>query len=478
MHREAPRRPVGLVVALCLLGLAAGFMVGSAGACSTFELQKGGELLYGHNLNQPGMDVPGMVFINKRGVFKIGRSWSEMSTPDASNPSTLNWISRYGSVTFSTFGRDMPDGGFNEVGLYIWEMSDETEYPKNDALPKLVQMNWMQYVLDNFATLDEAVASASEIEIGGWGWHYFVSDGQGRCASIEFIHGAVVVHRGETMPVPGLFNEPYARELEVSREFRGFGGFYEPDLDDRRVPRFVKTAVMIRDYEPSRNAVAYGRMMLDRLRVNESPKWSVLVDARRRIVHFKTSRNPAWKHFSLAGCDFSNATPVSVLNMDQKQGGDVARRFHPATDREIGEFLSSLPVPDAFFTQLGIEKAEFVARFTTHYHLAESPARQGFKGTWRTVPPAGADDADRYTLEFSVSGAAVVGVIVDGQGGRYPLDHVSLVGRKLALTFRDKTGAFFMGRAVLSDDRMDLQLWGIEDLVGDYVLRRVSVPAQ
>jgi choloylglycine hydrolase len=479
MHREPPCRLIRPTVALCVLGLAVGLAVGPARACSTFELMKGGELLYGHNLNQPGMDVPGLVFINKRGVFKIGRSWSEMSTPERSDPSTLSWISRYGSVTFSTFGRDMPDGGFNEAGLYIWEMNDETEYPRNDTLPKLVQMNWMQYVLDNFATLDEAVASASAIEIGGWGWHYFVSDHQGRCASIEFIHGAVVVHRGEAMPVPGLFNEPYARELEVAREFKGFGGFYEPDLDDRKVPRFVKTAVMIRDYEPSRDAVEYGRMMLDRLQVNESPKWSVLVDARRKVVHFKTARNPSWKHFSLAWCDYSNATPVLVLDMDQKQGGDVARRFHPATDGEIGEFLSALPVPDAFFKRLGIEKAEFVARFATHHRLAESPARQGFRGTWRTAPTEGtaADGADRYTLELSVSGAAVAGAIVDGRGDRYPLDHVSLVGRELALSFRDGTGAFLMGRAVLSGDRMDLRLRGIEESVGDYVLERVRAPA-
>jgi hypothetical protein len=46
----------------------------------------------------------------------------------------LSWISRYGSVTFSTFGKDMTDGGVNEVGLYIWEMSNETEPAISRAL--------------------------------------------------------------------------------------------------------------------------------------------------------------------------------------------------------------------------------------------------------------------------------------------------------------------------------------------------------
>jgi hypothetical protein len=282
------------------------------------------------------------------------------------------------------------------------------------------------------------------------------------------------------MPVPGLFNEPYDREVEVARAFKGFGGFYEPDLDDRKVPRYVKTAVMIRDYDPSKDAVEYGFMMLDRLQVNEAPKWSVLMDARRGMVYFKTRRNPERKHFSLAGCDFSNDAPVLVLNMDQKQAGDVTRLFHPATDREIGDFISALPVPDAFFTGLGIQKAEFVKRFTTHYHLADEPARQYFKGAWQPATREGKAPVadDHYALELSVSGEAVDGVIVDAQGERYPLDNLHLIDRKLSMTFRDKQGTIFIATGVLDDDQMNLRLWGIEDFVGDYALRRVSALAR
>jgi len=47
-------------------------------ACSTFKLQKGNELLYGHNLNNNGSDIPGMIFVNKRGFSRPdapGASW-------------------------------------------------------------------------------------------------------------------------------------------------------------------------------------------------------------------------------------------------------------------------------------------------------------------------------------------------------------------------------------------------------------------
>ena len=64
-------------------------------ACSTFKLQKNSELIYGHNLNQGDLGVPGMIFINKRGIFKTGRTWSELATKEGKNPSSFCWISRY-----------------------------------------------------------------------------------------------------------------------------------------------------------------------------------------------------------------------------------------------------------------------------------------------------------------------------------------------------------------------------------------------
>jgi penicillin V acylase-like amidase (Ntn superfamily) len=450
------------------------FQAGPLWACSTFKLQKANELLYGHNLNQPKMDVPGQIFINKRGVFKVGRSGSEMLTKERLNPSTLGWISRYGSVTFSTYGKDMPDGGLNEVGLYIWEMSVETEYPKNPSLPKLAQMNWMQYVLDNFSTSDEVVASAHEVELDGWGWHYFVGDAQGRCAAVEFIKGQVVVHRGDEMPIPALFNQPYDREMEIVRYFQGFGGLYAPDLADKRVPRFVKTAAMIRDVDPAQGAAEYGLKMLDRIKVDEVPDWSVLVDVRRGAMYFKTALNPELKRFSLAGLDFSNQSPVLVLNMDQKQGGDVASLFHPATEGEIRDFIASLPLPESFFAEGGITRAEFAERFATHTRAAAEPARQYFAGTWATKAdpakkPAGPPDV---AVELRASGGAVTGEIRNAKGEKYSIDHIHLVQDNLSFTFRNLNGTVYIVKAVLDKDKMDLGLWGIDGYLAGFALAR------
>ena len=461
------------LVSLLAISVSAHFLPLNLGACSTFKLQKGAELLYGHNLNQPGMTVPGMIFINKRGVFKTGRSFSEMFTKERLNPSGLSWISRYGSITFSAFGREFPDGGINEAGIYIWEMSDDTAYPKNDKLPKLEQMNWMQYILDNCATLDDALAAACEIEIDGWGWHYFLGDARGDCAAVEFIQGEVVVHRGETMPVPGLFNEPYAREIELSRYFKGFGGLYEPDLDDNKVPRLVKTAVMIRDYDPAQDAVEYGLRMLRQLTVNEEPKWSVLIDVVRKNVYFKTMANPEIKSFSFRDIDFSNQGPVLALNMDQKQGGDVGRSLRPATDDAIEALLVSLPLPDDFFKQTGITKKIFIERFARHTHDAEKPEQQFFRGTWKGGSKAGkAEKKDELTLELKAEGSSISGMIRYSNEESYPLEHLHLVDKKMEFTVRNGKGTIFIAKALLNENSLELKLWDIEQFLGVYTLSR------
>lgn len=445
-------------------------------ACSTFKLQKGNELIYGHNLNEGDIGVPGMVFINKRGIFKKGRTWSELADKDRSNPSSFCWISRYGSVTVNAFGRDFPDGGMNEAGLYIWEMNEDADYPKNDSLPKLNQMNWMQYVLDRCATVDDALRCAAEVEIEGWGWHYFVGDARGNCAAVAFIDDKVVVNRDRTMPVPGLFNTPYKRELEILKYYKGFGGLYEPDLNDPRVPRFVKTAVMVRDYDPARDAVEYGFYMLEKLTVWDVPEWSIIFDARKRDVYYKTRINPGIKHFSMNKIDFSNHSDVLILNIDTAEGGDVLGKLHTYTNEKMRTFMKSslVPIlPKAFFTKGGLTIAEFIDRFSTHSAAAALPENQFFKGVWQGKSKNKKDE-EAVTLILETKKDAVFGKISTSkkEDEWYKFEHLQLVGNKLTFTFRTGKKKFIEGKAVIEEDTMKMNLFGIENDLGNYVLKR------
>ncbi len=354
-------------------------------ACSTFKLQKGNKLIYAHNLNQGDLGVPGMVFVNKRGVFKLGRTWSELTTARWENPSNYSWVSRYGSVTFNAFGRDFPDGGMNEAGLFIWEMNEDPEYPTGTGKPKLDQMNWMQYVLDNFATAEQAVQSASDIEISGWGWHFFVGDASGNCAAITFVDGKAVVNSGKSMRVPALFNTPYEREMEVASYYNGFGGQYEVDMTDPQVPRFVKTATLINKYKASEDIVDYGFGMLDSIAVFDKPEWSILFNVRSNEVYYRTRINPGIKKLALDKLDFTNTESAQILDMDAEVDGEVEEELHSYSNREMKEFLGTKVLPilgEEFFTVGGINADEFLNRMSSHCDEAALEKMQFFKGSW------------------------------------------------------------------------------------------------
>ncbi|MGE0079009.1 MAG: linear amide C-N hydrolase [Bacteroidales bacterium] len=447
-------------------------------ACSTFKLQKGDSLVYGHNLNEGDIGVPGMAFINKRGIFKIGRTWSEIISKNQTNVSSYTWISRFGSVTFNGFGRDFPDGGMNEEGLFIWEMNEDTEYPKNKNLPKLNQMNWMQYILDNYSTTEEAIKCASEIEIDGWGWHFFVGDTKGNTAAIEFFDGKVVVHNGENMPVAGLFNNPYERELELLKYYKGFGGDYDPTLNNPRVPRFVKTAVLTRDYNLNESVVDYGIKMLHQLMVDDEPEWSILFDARKKNIYFKTRINPEIKTFSMSQIDFSNNTPTSVLNIDIEKGGNVYNKFTPYTNEIMHDFIKNftknilVPFLPKFCTAGGLTVDEYIERTTTHTDAAKSNEKQFFKGTWMNNPENPDKDIS-MTLKLESINESVRGSISLGKEF-YPIDHLCLLGNKLRFTFKTGKGTLLEVKADFTDGKMVAEVLGIENSFGKYSLDKIS----
>ena len=472
------RNIITAIVLLCL----AQTIPSSLKACSSFKFQRDGEFFYGHVLDEPGMRIPGVIYINKRGVFKTGRSFEEMFTNPPSAPyfeelvprSKLCWISRFGSITASAWGRDFPDGGFNEAGLFIWEMSlVGTRYPVNDTLPKLMKMNWMQFVLDNCATLDEAIATTQSIEINGWQWHYFVGDGRGDCATIEFIDGKVVIHRGETLPIPALFNQTYERDMSYLPYFKGFGGTYEPDLDEFRVPRMVKTAVLLRDYDPARdNATDYAKELLWNVG-NKPYKWGILIDVKRKKIYFRTDPAMEWKTFSYADIDFSNAGPVLTLQIDQEKGGDVLSRFHPQDDSEVEQVLLEFGLPDDFFSYFGITRQEFAKRFSTAYHEAENPERHYFVGTWKGELPGTNDkDEDRqFTLELKAEGSNVSGS-VHFKGKDYPIAHINLIDKDLTFTFRADDHNIFIPKCHIDGNFLNVSLRRTEWFIGDFMMEK------
>ena len=438
------------LIRVILLVLVVTHLNTGAEACSTFKLQHGDQLVYGHNLNEGDIGVPGMIFVNKRGVFKIGRTWTELATKDQLDASGYTWISRYGSVTFNSFGRDFPDGGMNEAGLYIWEMNDDPVYPQNDSLPTLNQMNWMQYILDQCSSTEEAIQCAFDIEIEGWGWHYFIGDATGKTAAVNFVNGQVVVHTGEEMPVPGLFNTPYERELEILKYYKGFGGMYPVGLNDPEVPRFVKVADMLKNYRPGENIVSDGFKMLDQIKVYDEPEWSVIMDVKNMAVHFKTRLNPEIKRFAFAELDFSHRSPLVILNIDIPTGGEVVSQFIPYSNIALDTFFkkSLFPImPESMITAGGITLDEWAERFSSHTDKAMIQENQFFTGRWK-------DEEGKLTLTLESKNENVSGTISNGKQ-IYPLEHLSMKGHLLKATFKTHKNTFMELTAEIKENKIN-----------------------
>jgi penicillin V acylase-like amidase (Ntn superfamily) len=196
---------LALIICICFLPI-------KASSCTTLVLDKNCRRICGKNADWRYM--PAYVFVNKRGVAKT-------TIPKGTDP-VISWTSKYGSVTFNFDPREMPFEGINEAGLFVSGMGQYGgELPDPDSRLPVNMFTWIQYQLDNFTTVDEALGSFNFMSIpkgkpgAKGGFHFLVSDSLGNCAAIEFIDGTLVYHTGETMPVKVFANASYDQSMEV-----------------------------------------------------------------------------------------------------------------------------------------------------------------------------------------------------------------------------------------------------------------------
>ena len=299
--------------------------VGTSSSCSTFMLRTDEAFLIGHNLDS-GRAVPGTIMVNKRGVEKTGVSLHELVLGFKPPNPAITWTSRYGSVTFNAWGKDFIDGGINEAGLYIHEMTlGETVFPEDEDRPRMFMMQWMQYQLDNYASVEEVLANLSNIVLDGWTWHFFVSDRGGNTAAVEFIDGEPYTYADESMPIPVLCNTAYPEELTNLEEYAGFGGKERVRLRDKNTARFVHAAEMIRS-APESVSVDYGFKILKNLE-RGGTQWSIVIDVNQGRVYFRTTVGRKMKYFDMTRLDFSPDTPVKMLDINAEPRGDVIEHF-------------------------------------------------------------------------------------------------------------------------------------------------------
>jgi len=295
----------------------------SLDACTTFCLDDGESLVFGRNLDW-SIGV-GLVIVNKRGLSKMAL------IPPLDVPAS--WISRYGSVTFNQYGRELPMGGLNEKGLVVEQMwLQDTQYPERDDRPALNELAWIQYQLDNFMSVDEVIASDPDIRITPESapLHFLICDRTGQTAVIEFLKGKMVVHKGEELPFKTLANSTYERSLAYLKSLDGFGGDNILSSDSpNSVDRFARAVRGTDQYRKKEcgGVIDYAFEILKDVSQGKSTQWSIVYDVKGPAVHFKTGKSPKIKILNLKDIDFSCETPCRVLDIDSDGAGDVHARF-------------------------------------------------------------------------------------------------------------------------------------------------------
>ena len=287
-------------------------------ACTCFLLSSGEGHFFGRNYDW--ITGNGLVCTNQRSLAKT-------SLPIADGKS-VSWISRYGSVTFNQYGKEFPTGGMNEKGLVVELMwLDETQYPAEDHRPAVGALQWIQYQLDNAASIDEVIASDSILRISllATPLHYLVADARGKAATIEFLNGKMTVHRDESLPYPVLTNSRYAEALQAG----------ESSHADNSLQRFTTACRLLESYQApgSVGAVDYTFAILERVSHGSHTKWSIVYDISGRKIHLKTAGNTVSRHLRLAALDFDCAGPSLALDISHGAGDITDRLTALTTDR-------------------------------------------------------------------------------------------------------------------------------------------------
>jgi penicillin V acylase-like amidase (Ntn superfamily) len=285
------------------------------------------------------VDIGTNLWIFPRGMARTGEA----------GPNSLHWTSRYGSVIASGYDISTTDG-MNEKGLVanlLWLA--ESEYPEQiPGRPGLALSLWAQYVLDNYATVADAV-SALQAEpftmvtanVPGEDrlatLHMSLSDASGDSAIIEYIGGKQVIHHDRKYQV--MTNSPtFDKQLALDEYWRDIGGTVMLPGTNRAADRFARASFYInaipQDEGPDltvasvfsviRNvSVPFGITTPGQPNIS-STRWRTVADQKRLLYFFESALTPNTFWVNFKDIDFSERGKVMKLDLGQDQRNTYA----------------------------------------------------------------------------------------------------------------------------------------------------------
>jgi choloylglycine hydrolase len=205
---------------------------------------------------------------------------------------------------------------------------DETRFPSADKRPAIGVLQWIQYQLDNSATVDDVLASDKILRITTTSapLHYLVADSDGNVATVEFLEGKMKVHKGSALPFPVLTNSTYSESKGIleARHAANTGGI------NNSLERFVTACNMVNKFKSNEikdPAVDHAFNILGEVAQGSHTKWSIVYDLKKKEIHFKTLGFTPVKTVRFSAFDFSCNTPSMTYDMNQQSTGNISPDF-------------------------------------------------------------------------------------------------------------------------------------------------------
>ena len=293
----------------------------------------------------------------------------------------LTWKAKYGSIVATAFDLIATDG-MNEEGFaghILWLA--ESHYGKPEAsATQLSQAVWLQYYLDNFATVAEAVqwTQDSGVQIAQLfdptghlvpTLHLAINDATGDSAIIEYVDGTPSVYHSRDYKV--MTNSPtFDQQLELVKQIEGLGGDKPLPGSTLASDRFARASFYVEhQVQPKTQIDAIAAMFsiirnaAQPFRTPEPGKpdasqtiWQVVLDLTNKRYVFESTTRPNIVWVDLADMDFSEGSGSTRLDLVSRMAlagglaGNVSAEFQEV-DRFAAEVLAT-----------GAKALEFVAQ--------------------------------------------------------------------------------------------------------------------
>ncbi|MFO1141000.1 MAG: linear amide C-N hydrolase [Amaricoccus sp.] len=306
-------------------------------------------VIVGRTMDWPESTDP-ILTVFPRGMDRDGgKAGPEVVVAD--NPA--HWTSKYGSIAVQIYGIGTADG-MNEKGLAAHMLYlNAADFGERDvAKPGLQAGLWAQYVLDNAATVAEALELLEHVQVvrvSAQGHdanvHLAMEDATGDSAIIEYIDGKPVIHHGRDYRI--MTNDPtYDEQLALlARQ-----DFSKPASDMplpgnvNPVDRFQRAAyyLALLPKPASEREAAAGILAIAR---NVSvpfgapykgfgiynTEYRTVADLTARRYFFELSNAPSLLWVDLTAMNLDAGQPVRTLNPDDLNlAGNVLAAFTPA----------------------------------------------------------------------------------------------------------------------------------------------------